>query len=358
METFWFVVLAAMFAVYVVLDGFDFGAGIVHLLVAKNERQRRITLRSIGPFWDGNEVWLIAGGGVLFFAFPLLYASAFSGFYLALIMVLWLLMLRGVSLELRNHIASDMWKQVWDFLFGVSSLLLALLFGTALGNVVRGVNLGGVAAGEAQYELTYFFAPLWTNFLPGDNPGTLDWFTVLMGVIAVLTLAIHGGNWIVLKSEGAFQETVRGFIKRLWWGLLPLVLLSIGAIYLIRPVMFDNYLAQPLWAVVPLAGLGALLSLPYWIGRKAELPAFVASSAFIVMMLLSTAIGLFPVMLPSTNALSPDITIYNAANTAYGLNIALRWWILALVLVCGYFFYVHRVFRGKIALDDQIYESH
>src|SRR5712675_3006254 len=142
METLWFCLVAFLIAGYVVLDGFDLGAGAIHLLVAETDAERSAVLSSIGPVWDGNEVWLVAGGGTLYFAFPALYSAAFSGFYLALMMVLWLLILRGISIELRSHIESPIWKPFWDLIFGGSSALLALLYGAALGNVVRGVPLG------------------------------------------------------------------------------------------------------------------------------------------------------------------------------------------------------------------------
>ena len=154
METLWFWLLALMLTVYVVLDGFDLGSGIVHLFVARTEQERQAVLASIGPLWDGNEVWLIAAGGTLFFAFPTLYASSFMGFYLPLIIVLWLLMFRGLSIELRNHVTAEVWKPLWDFAFAVSSGLLTIFLGTALGNVVRGVPL------DAEHE---FFLPLWTD---------------------------------------------------------------------------------------------------------------------------------------------------------------------------------------------------
>ena len=358
METLWFFILSCMLTIYIVMDGFDFGAGIIHLLVARGDQEKKLVLRSIGPFWDGNEVWLVAGGGVLFFAFPLLYAVSFSGFYLALILVLWLFILRGISLELRNHLNNEMWKGFFDTVFGIASLLLALFFGVALGNVVRGVNLGGVINGVSQFEPTYFFTPLWTNFLPGENPGVLDWFTVIMGLIGVLTLAIHGGNWIILKSSGPIHERIRQFIRVAWLALIVLVLVSIISIAFIRPTLFDNYLSSNFLFVVPLIGLAALLSIPFLVRRKDEFKPFLASTIFIVAMLLSTALGLYPSLLPSSNALNLDITIHNSANTAYGFSVAIKWWIVAIILVVGYFIYTHRIFKGKIGQDESIYEEH
>ena len=174
-----------------VLDGFDIGAGIVHLLIARTDAERRNVLRTIGPVWDGNEVWLLAAGGTLYFAFPVLYASSFSGFYLPLIIVLWLLVLRGISIEFRSHLDSPLWRPFWDVVFAGSSLLLAVFFGAALGNVVRGVPLDGTG---------YFFLPLWSDFRASSFGGILDWYTVMTGIAALLALAMHGSLWIALKT--------------------------------------------------------------------------------------------------------------------------------------------------------------
>src|SRR5262249_29969486 len=182
MEAIWFAIVSAMLALYVVLDGFDFGVGIVHRFVARSDEERRTVLAAIGPVWDGNEVWLIAAGGTLFMAFPRTYATAFSGFYLALMIVLWLLILRGISIELRSHQENPLWREFWDTVFSLASALLAVVFGTALGNLVRGVpvNAEGLAG-----------MPLFTNFLTGEDPGILDWYTALVGIFALAALAGH-----------------------------------------------------------------------------------------------------------------------------------------------------------------------
>src|ERR1700693_3362970 len=193
MGTIWFWLVAIMITVYVLLDGFDLGAGAIHLLVAKTDEERRQVFASIGPGWDVNEVWLLAAGGTLYFAFPALYASSFSGFYLPLMIVLWLLILRGTSIEFRNHIRSKVWDPLWDFVFCASSLLLSVFFGAALANVVRGVPLD--ASG-------YFFEALWTNFRLGEETGILDWYTILVGVLALLSLAMHGGVLGEMKNQG------------------------------------------------------------------------------------------------------------------------------------------------------------
>src|SRR6202522_961126 len=192
MASLWCWIVAAMIATYVVLDGFDLGAGAIYLVAAKTNDQRRRVVRAIGPVWDGNEVWLLAAGGTLFFAFPRLYASSFSGFYLPLMIVLWLLILRGTSIEFRNQEGGEVWTQFWDFIFSAASLLLAVFYGAALGNVVRGVPLD--ASG-------YFFEPLWTNFQLGDEVGILDWYTILVGVFALAILVMHGALWVRMKTS-------------------------------------------------------------------------------------------------------------------------------------------------------------
>src|SRR6202165_1940929 len=226
MGTIWFWLIAIMIAMYVLLDGFYLGAGAIHLLVARTDEERRAVLASIGPVWDGNEVWLIAAGGTLNFALPALYASRFSGFYLPLTIVLWLLILRGASIEFRNHIKSAVWNPFWDFLFCTSSLLLAVFFGAALGNVVGGVPLD--ASG-------FFCEPLWTNFRLGDETGILDWYTILVGVLALLALVMHGGIWVQMKTSGEVHARAGKLAGRAWWGVVALTALVTAVTFRIQP---------------------------------------------------------------------------------------------------------------------------
>ena len=238
METIWFCLVAVMIATYVVLDGFDLGAGVVHLLVARTDAERRAVLRSIGPVWDGNEVWLLAAGGTLYFAFPALYASSFSGFYLPLMIVLWLLILRGISIEFRNHVESLVWHPLWDAVFAGSSALLAIFFGAALGNVVRGVPLD--RAGD-------FFLPLWTDFTAGPDAGILDWYTVLVAVAALLTLTVHGALWLALKNRGRARTRVPGCSPRsAWWGVLAAVIAITLVSFRVQPHLQPEFRRAPL----------------------------------------------------------------------------------------------------------------
>ena len=337
MPTIWFCLVAVMIALYVVLDGFDLGAGIVHFLVAKTADERRVVLASIGPVWDGNEVWLLAGGGTLYFAFPALYASSFSGFYLPLMMVLWLLILRGIAIEFRNHIQGPVWVPLWDTVFSGASALLAIFFGAALGNVVRGVPLD--ASG-------YFFLPLWTDFSIGPDAGILDPYTVLIAVAAFLTLAEHGALWVALKTEGALETRARRTAERLWWGVLLLVAAITIVSFRIQPHLGESFRLRPWGYIFPLLALGGLLSMRLLRG----LQAFLGSCAFIIGMLTSVVFGVYPYVLPSNGDPSLSLTVYGAAAPRYGLEVGLMWFVPGIALAAGYFIYTYRSFSGKVRL--------
>lgn len=338
MGTLWFCIVSFMFAAYVILDGFDFGVGILHRFVARNDAERRAVLAAIGPFWDGNEVWLIGAAGVLYFAFPAVYASALSGFYLAMMLLLWLLMLRGLSIELRNHVRDELWQQFWDLVFGAASALLALFFGAAIGNVVRGVPIdhGG-----------YFFVALWTNFLPGANPGILDWFTVLMGLAALAILTVHGALWLAYKTEGDVQARSRSVAAAGWW-LVALAMIAVtAASFAVQPHILDN-LRRHVWiAVFPAVALAALVTIRVCLRRGSDGRAFVGSGALIAGLMGSAAAGMYPILLPATSA-AGSLTISNSASSAYGLSVGLVWWIPAAILAVLYVIFVQRLFRGKV----------
>ncbi len=341
MEILWFCIVAFMLTMYVILDGFDLGAGIIHLFVAHTEEERRTVLNAIGPVWDGNEVWLLAAGGTLYFAFPLLYASGFSGFYLPLMITLWLFMLRGLGIEFRHHIQSPVWKSFWDVVFSISSLLLTIIFGAALGNIIRGVPID---------QSGYFFVPLWTTFAVVPDAGVLDWFTVLMGLVALCTLTAHGANYISLKTEGVIQEKSRLFAAYAWWGILIASILAMIATSILRPVVWQNFSTMPFGYIFPLLGILGFAGTAYYRKRKQDLLAFVASSVFIAGMLGATVFGLFPTVLPASTGTQYSLTIYNTAAQHYGLSVGLVWWILGLILTAGYFIYIYRIFRGKVKI--------
>jgi cytochrome d ubiquinol oxidase subunit II len=345
METLWFILVALMLTAYVVFDGFDLGAGVINLIVARNHDERRLVLRAIGPVWDGNEVWLLAAGGALFFAFPLLYASSFSGFYLPLMIVLWLLMLRGVGIELRSHVNDPLWWSFFDFVFSVSSLLLAIFFGAAIGNVVRGVPLDANG---------YFFEPLWTNFRVGTHTGILDWYTVITGVLALVTLTVHGGHYLALKTEGALNRRSQRLALNSWWILLLMTGLSLAATLYVRPQVLENFRLRVWGWIIPVAVIVSLLMMRIFARREQYLQAFLSSTVYIVAMLGGAAFAMYPYLLPATTNPSFGLTIYNSKTGAYSLTVGLIWWLLGMVLAIAYFTFLYRSFRGKVRLDDEL----
>jgi cytochrome d ubiquinol oxidase subunit II len=339
-ETLWFCLVAAMLAVYVVLDGFDLGAGIVHLYVARDDAGRRQVLRSIGPVWDGNEVWLLAAGGTLYFAFPALYASSFSGFYLPLMIVLWLLILRGIAVEFRGHLEGPAWTPLWDAVFSGSSLLLTIFFGAALGNVVRGVPL------DAQGN---FFEPLWTRLRVGPDAGIIDWYTILAGLTACLALAHHGALWVALKTGGATQQRARRAARAVWWGVAGTTIVLTAATFHVQAHVPARLRGHPWGYLFPtLAVSGLLLSRTRRV-RAPERAAFLSSCAYLAGMLGSAAFGLYPYVLPALGDPALGLTVHNAAAPPSGLSIGLAWWIPGMILACGYTAFVYRRFAGKVS---------
>ncbi len=329
-----------MLAGYVALDGYDLGAGIVHLFVARSDSERRQVLQSIGPFWDGNEVWLIAGGGTLFFAFPALYASSFSGFYLPLMVVLWLLMLRGISIEFRGHIDSPVWKPLWDTIFAWASGLLVIFFGAALGNVVRGAPLD--SSGD-------FFLPLWTTFQPSGEVGILDWYTVLVAVAAFCAILQHGALWVRLKTDSESQRRSERLARGVWWVVAPLTAIVTIASFRIQPHLAESFRERPWGYVFPALALAGLVGIRV---TRSEVKAFMGSVLYVLGMLASVAFGLFPYVLPSNTDPRLSLTIYNTAPAEYGQRIGLAWWIPGMLLASAYTVLTHMKFAGKVQVDD------
>ncbi len=337
MEATWFGIIGFMLSAYVVLDGFDFGAGIIHLLVAKSDDERRTVLGSIAPVWDGNEVWLVASGGVLVFAFPKAYAAALSGLYLPIMMVLWLIILRGLSIELRSLQESPLWRSFWDAGFALSSSVIALVLGISLGNLVRGLPID---------DSGYFHMPLFTDFLTIHELGAIDWYTLATGVFSLMVLASHGAAYVGWKSEGAVQTRAILLGRRAAWAtaivLLPLTFLT----HLVNPKLFPSLLSR-LWAwpLALVAALGLLFALRGFARSRAR-DAFFGSSALIVGLLGSTAAALYPTILRSSLEDRFSLTAINSATAHHSLLIGLVWWTPAMLIALGYFTYLFRKMGG------------
>jgi cytochrome d ubiquinol oxidase subunit II len=342
MEMLWFWIAAVMVAVYVVMDGFDFGAGALHLAVAKSDRERRQVLAAIGPFWDGNEVWLLAGGGVLFLAFPKVLASGLSGFYLAIMLVLWVLILRGIAIEFRSHVGDGMWRSFWDGTFFLASTLAPVLFGAALGNLLRGVPLDA----EGWFALPFFesFSP----FPENGALGILDWYTVLAGVFALVALAHHGALFLAWKTDGPVHRRSRAWAGRLFPAVASLWIFASVATASVAPEVFAGIPGRPLaWLATLLAVVGIVMS---FVHRRAgrDLAAFLGSAAFLLGILAATAASIFPTMLKSATDPALSLTALNSAASAHSLRVGLYWWPLGLVLAIVYAAFLFHFHRGKV----------
>jgi cytochrome d ubiquinol oxidase subunit II len=338
----WFVLVAAMIAVFVVLDGFDLGVGILHLFVAKTGAERNLVLRTIGPVWDGNEVWLLATGGTMVLAFPALYARAFSGFYLPLIIVLWLLLFRALGIELRHHVEHRLWQQFWDVAFSLSSLLLVVFFGAALGNVVRGVEVD---------EAGRFFAPLWTNLRVDPKPGIIDWYTLLVALNAVAALTLHGATWVGWRTTGDVQRRCRALLTPTWIVTVALTGCVTAATVVVQPQMEHNLRSTLSWWFPPLLALVGLAAIAVF-GRSGRWKAaFFSSCVFLVGMMGSAAAAIHPYVLPARNV-AHALTIAEAATEPYALEVAFYWWVPGVLLALGYFTFNYRSLPSELSAED------
>ena len=345
MEAVWFLILGAMLTAYAVLDGFDFGAGIVHLIVAKTDEERRTVLAAVGPVWDGNEVWLIASGGVLVFAFPRAYAAAFSGLYLALMIVLWLLVLRGLAIEFRSKLGNPLWRSAWDVTFAGASITMAVVLGVALGNLVRGVPLG--ARGYFQQDL---FAR------PGAaHVGSIDVFTVVFGLFALAVLAAHGGTFLAWKTAGRVSERSRLVAGNAWLAAVVVGAAATVVTAVMQPRFFGHFIDRPWLWPLPVLSLAAAFVARALLGRRRDHGAFLASASCITLMLLATAGTLYPTILKSTVDDAFTITAHNAASPPRNLAIGVVIWLPAIALAIGYFVYLYRCFRGKAQVSGRFY---
>jgi cytochrome bd ubiquinol oxidase subunit II len=341
MASLWFWIVAAMIVAYLVLDGFDLGAGAIYLIAARTNDERRRLLRAIGPVWDGNELWLIAIGATLYFAFPRLYAASFGGFCMLLTVVLGLLVIRGIGAELRRHIGAAQWQAFFDVVFCVSSILLIVSFGVMMGNVVRGVPLDSNG---------YFSLPLWTNFKLSSAVGIFDWYTVLIGALALITFTAHGAYYIALKTDGDLGRRARGFALLCWPVQFFLTICSMVATYFIQPDIVTNYQNHKIGVLVPIFIASSLVAMLWANPKSKEKLAFIASSLYIAFMLAGAAFAVYPVMLPGRDH-QYDITIYNAGG-GRGLSVGLAWGTLAAVLAIAGFVFLYRTFGGKVATGE------
>ena len=342
----WFGVVSCMLIAYVVLDGRNFGAGMLFWHVAKTPTERRQVVAAIGPLWSWHEVWLVGFGGTLLCTFPKLMASAFAGYYLALMLVLWGLILRGISIEVAGHINNRLWQGFWDFVFMFSNFLLAILFGAAAGNLERGVPVDV----QGNFSMAFF-----TDFKPYGNVGLLDWYTVSVAAFVTVLLAAHGATYLVLKTEGPVHDRSARCANYLWAAVVPLFLAISIETSIVRPDLFENAVHKPLCWIGLLVIIVSGITLISGLIERHERWAFYGSNGLIIGVLGAGAVALYPVMLYST--LTPENSLTAQATAAGHLSMLLAafWWPVAAILAVCYFAFISRRYLGKASVrkDNQ-----
>ncbi len=336
LNTVWFLLIWVLLAGYAVLDGFDLGVGVLHLF-ARDESERRTNAAAIGPFWDGNEVWLLTGGGALFAAFPIVYATVFSSFYLAFMLLLLALIFRAVSLEFRGQVDCPRWRRAWDLAFGLGSLAPALLVGVAMGNVLRGIPLE--ADGTAVVP-----------FLSLLNP-----YALLIGVLTLVMFTMHGAAFLTIKTEGDLQQRMARWTQGAWVVFIILYLGAFAATFFAAPFLFEGVLSNPLFWVFLVLVFVAVVNIPIANRAKKFLRMFLASAAAIAGMMGLAAVCLFPRLVPSSLDPADSLTIYNASSTPRTLTVMLVIAVIGMPVVIGYSAYIYRVFSGKVVVTAEHY---
>jgi cytochrome d ubiquinol oxidase subunit II len=332
----WFFIVGGLFTGYAILDGFDLGVGALHLLT-KGDEERRLMLNSIGPVWDGNEVWLVTGGGALFAAFPDVYATSFSGFYLAFMLLLIMLIYRAVAIEFRSKQPMAWWRSGWDLGFAFSSVVCALLQGIALGNIGLGLPL------NAQHEFV------------GSLLGLLNPYALLVGVTTVAMFTMHGTLYIILKTEGELHEKARGWLFYTLPTFIIFYVMTTMITLLYVPQMTEHIRNQPAFFIIALLNMLSIANIPREIYRERDFAAFFSSCVTIVLMMGLFGLGVFPFLLPSMPVWQHGLTIYNAASSPKTLSILLLMAFLAIPLVCSYTASIYWIFRGKVKLTKKSY---
>ncbi len=332
----WFLLVGVLIIGYAILDGFDLGVGVLSLFV-KEDKEKRIYMNSIGPVWDGNEVWLLTGGGALFAAFPIVYATVFSGFYIAFMLLLAALIFRAVSFEFRSKVDSASWKKMWDTLFGIGSLLPSILFGVAIGNILRGLPIDS----QGQYIGSFF--------------GLLNPYSIIVGLLSLSLFVLHGAIYLTLKTEESVRNKILSILNKTW--IIFTLLYAIASFYTFfeAPFLFDGILKNPLFWISFIIMLGSLILIPVFINGRQYFKAFISSSLLIATMIGLSAISLFPRLVPSNIGLDYSLTIYNASSSQLTLKTMLYIALIGMPIVIAYTILIYRVFKGKVELNKESY---
>lgn len=336
LTTWWFLVVGGLFSGYAILDGFDLGAGAWHLFF-RTEENRRIALNAIGPVWDGNEVWLVIGGGTLFAGFPEVYASLFSAMYIPFMLFLLFLIFRAVSIEFRSKEPMKWWRQMWDINYSISSIMLAVLLGVVLGNVLIGMPL----------DEDFVFRGHWLQFI---NP-----FSVLTGLTTLALFMVHGALYLLMKTEGRLYVQLTVLVKSaIRFFVLAFALTTVYALVFI-PHLSDDFRSAPILFGLPLLTFGTIALIPRLVRKRQFRWAFVASSAVCALLLMLVAVEVYPIVLRSTIDPANSLTVTNSAASDKSLRIMLTIAAIGAPLVLAYTVFVFYTFRGKVRLDENSY---
>jgi len=332
----WFILVGILLTGYAILDGFDLGIGILHLFV-KGDINRRIMINSIGPVWDGNEVWLVTGGGALFAAFPEVYASVFSGFYVAIMLVIFVIIFRAVAIEFRSKNPSPRWRTAWDWAFSLSSLFIALIFGVALGNIILGVPL------SADKEIYISFWEL------------LNPYAILVGITTVALFTMHGAIYGVLKTEGELQQKLKSWVNNtiIFFVICYVSTTMVTLIYI--PRMVEVFKSHPYLFVIAIINMLVIANIPREIYHNREFRAFISSCFSILFLLVLFAIGNYPYIVFSNISNEFSLDIYNAASSRKTLEVMFTMALIGIPFVLAYTISIYWIFRGKVKIDSMSY---
>ena len=336
LNTIWFVLIGVLFAGYAILDGFDLGVGAIHLFT-KTDEERRIMINAIGPVWDGNEVWLVTGGGALFAAFPMAYATVFSGFYLAFVLLLCALIFRAVAIEFRSKQTHRWWRQMWDISFACGSILSSFLIGVAMGNIAWGIPL------DSHHEFA------------GTFLGLLHPYAILLGITTVALFMMHGAIYTVLKTEGALHDKVRGWVNNCIIFFIICYAITTMATLLYLPHMTTQVRSHPILFLIPLATMLSIANIPREFHRGSDFRAFLSSAAAMAGMMMLFGVEMFPNLVYSNPATANSLNVYNAASSHKTLSIMLTIAIIGIPIVLAYTVSIYWIFRGKVKLDRMSY---
>lgn len=339
LQTVWFFLWGLLWAVFFMTDGFDFGIGTLYPFIARNENEKKTLIHAMGPFWDGNEVWLVAAGGVTFAAFPLVYATMFSSLYTALMLILFALILRGVAMEFRDQVDDRRWRMVWEFCLFFGSVTPAVLFGVAFANIFKGIPIDG----DGVYHGSLFTL--------------LNGYGLLGGALFLLLFLVHGALWLAIKSEGELHERAAKTAGLLWW---PLLLIAVAFLVATKyeTNLYANYIANPVLFLLMLVNVAALLQTKIFTARNSFLAAWFSSALTIVCCTFFGVVGLFPNVFPSSLDAAYSLTAFNASSSPLTLTIMLVVAAIFVPIVIAYQTWTYITFIGKVTEADLSEETY